>query len=98
VPYEVDGAVEENPPVVRVLAFVEQLDAVFDPYLVARLGQLRELVVGQAGEQAERAKVVEAHRAESIVARPLTWANVGLSISYSTVVDDTTARGPWGTR
>ena len=45
---------DEHPPEVRVLALAEQLDAGLDADLGAALDQLRELVVGQAVEEAER--------------------------------------------
>ena len=63
---EVDGAVDEHPPEVGVLALAEQLDAGLDRDLGAALDQLGELLVGQAVEEAERAEVVDAHQ---IVAR-----------------------------
>ena len=63
---EVDRTVHEHPPVVRVIARVEQLDTRLDAYLGPGLGQLCELFVGEALEQADRAQVVDVHQ---IVAR-----------------------------
>ena len=63
---QVDGAVDQHPPEVRVLALAEQLDPGLDPHLGAAREQLGELVVGQAVEDAQRAQVVDAHQ---IVAR-----------------------------
>ena len=63
---EVDGAVDQHPPEVGVLALAEQLDAGLDRDLGAALDQLGELVVGQAVEDAQRAELVDAHQ---IVAR-----------------------------
>ena len=66
VAHQVDGTANEHPPEVRVLALAEQLDARLDANLGAAPDQLPELVVGQAVEEAERAKLVGAHQ---IVAR-----------------------------
>ena len=65
-PDEVDGAVHEDPPEVGVLARSEQIDPGLYADLRAALEQLAELLVRQAVEDAERAKVVEAHQ---VVAR-----------------------------
>src|SRR5262249_31434647 len=62
VAHQVDGPVEESPPVIRVLALAEQLDAGLDANLGAALGQLRQLVAGQAVKDAERAKLVGVHQ------------------------------------
>jgi hypothetical protein len=62
VAHQVDGAVNEYPPVIRVLALAEQLDAGLDANLGTALHQLRQLVVGQAVEDAERTKLLGAHQ------------------------------------
>ena len=59
---EVDGAVDEQPPEVRVLALAEQLDPGLDADLGAGLGQLGELLVAQAVEDRQRAELVGAHQ------------------------------------
>jgi hypothetical protein len=59
---EVDGAVDEQPPVVRVLALVEQVDAGLDADFGTARDQLGELIVGQAVEDAERAELVDPHQ------------------------------------
>jgi len=66
VAHQVHGTVEEHPPKVRVLTLAEQLDAGLDTNYRAVPGQLRQLVAGQAVEEAERAKLAGAHQ---IVAR-----------------------------
>jgi hypothetical protein len=63
---EVDGAGDQHPPEVGVLALAEQVDAGLDADLGPALGQLAELVVGQAVEDGQRAELVDAHQ---IVAR-----------------------------
>ena len=63
---QVDGTVDEHPPVVGGLALVEQLDPGLDADLGAALDQLGELLVAQTVEDAERAELVDAHQ---IVAR-----------------------------
>ena len=57
---QVDSTVNEHPPEVRVLTLAEQLDAGLDADLGAALGQFRELIVGQAAEQAESPELVGA--------------------------------------
>ena len=69
--HQVDGAIDEHPPKVRVLTLVEQIGAGLDANLGTALGQLGELIVSQAVEQAQSAKGVGAHQ---IVARYwCTW-------------------------
>jgi hypothetical protein len=63
---EVDGTVDEQPPEVRALSLVEQLDPGLDLHLGPALDQLGELVVAEAVEEAERTELVDAHQ---IVAR-----------------------------
>jgi hypothetical protein len=58
---QIDGTVDEHPPEVRLLTLMEQLDAGLDANLGTALGQFRELIVGQAAEQADRAQVLAAH-------------------------------------
>ena len=58
---QVDGTVDEHPPEVRVLPLKEQIHARLDAHLGTALGQFRELIVGQAVEQADSAKLVGAH-------------------------------------
>ena len=60
--HEVDGTVEQYPPVIRVLALAEQLDAGLDANLGTALSQLRQLGAGQAVKDAERAKLVGVHQ------------------------------------
>jgi hypothetical protein len=81
--YEVNGPVDEDPPEVRALALEKQLDAGLDPHLGAALGQVRELAVGQALEQADRAKFGGAYHARagllmsSAFGRPCTFPGRG---------------------
>jgi hypothetical protein len=63
---ELDGPVHEHPPVVRVLALMEQVDPGLDTHLGAGFDQLRKLLVGQTVEEAERSEVVDVHQ---VVAR-----------------------------
>jgi hypothetical protein len=63
---EVDGAVDEQPPEVGVLALAEQVDPGLDLDLGPALDQLAELVVAEAVKEAELAELVDAHQ---IVAR-----------------------------
>jgi hypothetical protein len=58
---QVDSTLNEHPPEVRVLTFAEQIDAGLDVNLGTALGQFRELIVGQATEQADSSKLVGAH-------------------------------------
>ena len=58
---QVDGTVDEQPPEVRLLTLMEQLDAGLDANLGTALGQFRELIVGHAVEQADSAQLVAAH-------------------------------------
>jgi hypothetical protein len=62
VAHEVDGAVEQHPPEVSVLALAEHIRPRLDANLGAPPGQLRELVIGQAFENAERAELVDVRR------------------------------------
>ena len=63
---EVDGPVDQQPPVVGVLALMEQLDPGLDGELGPALDQLGQLVVAEAVEDAERAELLGPHQ---IVAR-----------------------------
>jgi hypothetical protein len=63
VPHEVDGALDEHPPEIRVLTLAEQLGSGLDANLGTALGQLSELIIGQAVEEAKSAKLVGAHQA-----------------------------------
>ena len=58
---QVDSTVNEHPPEVRRLTLLEQIHAGLDAYLGTALGQFRELIVGQAAEQADSAKLGGAH-------------------------------------
>ena len=58
---QVDSTVNEHPPEIRVLTLTEQIDAGLDANLGTALGQFRELIVGQAAQQAESSKLVGAH-------------------------------------
>jgi hypothetical protein len=58
---EVDGAVDQHPPEVGVLALAEQVDPGLDGDLGATLGQLGQLAVAQAVEDGQRAELVGAH-------------------------------------
>ena len=60
---EVDGTVDEHPPEVRALTLNEQVGAGLDTDLGTALHQLRELIVGQAVQEADRAKLAGAHQA-----------------------------------
>lgn len=64
--YQVDGALDERPPVVRVLALVEQFDAGLDAHLGTAGDQLGQLVPGQAVEQAERGEIVDQFGHDSV--------------------------------
>jgi hypothetical protein len=57
VPDEVDGAVDEYPPELGVLALAEQLDPGPDRHLIAGGGQLRQLVVAQPVEQPDATEI-----------------------------------------
>ena len=59
---QIDGTVNEHPPEVRVLTLKEQVDARLDANLGTAVGQLRELIVGQAVEEADSAKLARAHQ------------------------------------
>ena len=61
--HEVNGPVDQHPPGVRGLTLAEQIGTRLDPDLGATRGQLRELAVGQAVEQADSAEIVGAHHA-----------------------------------
>ena len=65
---QVDSTVNEHPPEVRVLTLAEQIDAGLDADLGTALGQFRELIVGQAAEQADSSKLVGFFAKESDVA------------------------------
>ena len=54
---QIDGTVNEHPPEVRVLALKEQVDTRLDANLGTAVGQFRELIVGQAVEEADSAKL-----------------------------------------
>ena len=58
-PDEINGTVDEHPPEVRMLALVEQIDAGLDGNLSAALDQIGELIICQAVEDAQRAKIIE---------------------------------------
>ena len=64
--HQVNGTVHQYPPVIRVLALSEQLQAGLDADLGTALDQLSQLVIGQAVKDGERAKFVGAHQ---VVAR-----------------------------
>jgi hypothetical protein len=59
---EVDGALDEQPPEVRVLPLAEQVDPGLDADLGAALDQLGQLRVGQAVEDGQGAELVGAHQ------------------------------------
>jgi hypothetical protein len=63
---QVNGTLDEHPPEVRVLTLAEQIDPGLDTNLGTALDQLRELLVGQAVEDGQRAELVDTHQ---IVAR-----------------------------
>ena len=63
---EIDSAVDEHPPEVRMLALMEQIDARLDPNFSTVLDQIGELIICQAVEDAQRAKIIDTHQ---IVAR-----------------------------
>jgi len=56
---ELDGAVDEQPPVVRVLTLAEQLDPGLDANFATALDQFSELLVAQAIEDAQRAELLD---------------------------------------
>jgi hypothetical protein len=62
VPDEVDGAVEENPPVVSVLALEEQVGAGLDQDLGAARDQVSELIIGQPAEHLEATELTGMHQ------------------------------------
>ena len=64
--HQVDRPIDEHPPKVSVLTLPEQVDTGLDAHLGAGLDQLRELIVGETVEDAERAEIVDPHQ---IVAR-----------------------------
>ena len=57
---QIDGTVNEHPPEVRVLALKEQVDTRLNANLGTAVGQFRELIVGQAVEEADSAKLARA--------------------------------------
>ncbi len=63
---EVDGAVDQHPPEVGLLALMKQLETGLNPDLSTALDQISELIICQAVEDAQRAKIIHAHQ---IVAR-----------------------------
>jgi hypothetical protein len=63
---EVNGAVDQHPPEVGMLALMEQVDARLDADLSAVLDQLSKLIICQALEDAQGAKIIDSHQ---IVAR-----------------------------
>ena len=62
VPDEIDGAVEQDPPVVRVLALAEQLGAGLDPDLGTARDQVGELIVGQPAKHLEDTELTGMHQ------------------------------------
>ena len=60
---QIDRAIHQHPPEVRLLPLVEQLGSGLDAHLGAALSQLGQLIVGQAIEQADGAQVSGAHKA-----------------------------------
>jgi hypothetical protein len=62
VAHEVDGAIEEHPPKVRVLTLAKQMGPGLDANLGTARGQLRELIVSQAVEQAQSAELAGEHQ------------------------------------
>jgi len=66
VPHEVDGPVNEHPPGVRGLTLEEQIGTGLDANLGTTPGQFRELIVGQAVEEADSAKLPGAQFAHQI--------------------------------
>ena len=65
---QVDGAVDEHPPVVGRLALVEQLGAGLDLHRAGDGQQLGQPLVADAGEDGQGAEVVDAHGQP-----PLRW-------------------------
>lgn len=63
---EVDGALDQHPPEVCLLALAEQLRSGLDGHLGAGFDQLGELPVGQALENRQGAELLDPHQ---IVAR-----------------------------
>ncbi len=63
---DVDGTVDEHPPVVGVVALVPQVDPWLDANLAGSSQELAQLVVAEPVEDGERAHVVDVHQ---IVAR-----------------------------
>jgi len=72
---QIDSTINEHPPEVRVLPLPEQVDAGLDAHLGTAVSQFRELLVGQAAEQADSAKVVGAHHivAWSLIRSAFGW-------------------------
>ena len=66
VPRNGNRAVDQHPPEVRMLALMEQLNTRLNANIDAVLDQIRELIICQAVEDAQRAKIINAHQ---IVAR-----------------------------
>jgi hypothetical protein len=64
---EVDGTINKHPPEVRVLPLKEQIDTRLDAHLGTAPGQFRELIVGQAIEKADSAKLVGAHHTVAVL-------------------------------
>ena len=64
---EVYGTINKHPPEVRVLPLKEQIDARLDAHLGTAPGQFRELIVGQAVEKADSAKLVGAHHTVAVL-------------------------------
>ena len=60
-PDQVQGAVDEHPPAVGVLALVEEVGARHDRHLLAVGHELADLVVVQPVEQRQRPQVLDAH-------------------------------------
>ena len=63
---EINSAVDEHPPEIRRLTLVEQVDAGLDLDLSTVGDQVGKLIIGQAVEDAQRAKIIDMHQ---IVAR-----------------------------
>lgn len=59
---EINSAVDEHPPEVRMLALVEQVDAGLDPNFSTILDQIGKLIICQAVEDAQRAKIIDKHQ------------------------------------
>ena len=65
-PDEINCTFYQHPPEIRVLAFPKQVDAGLDANLSPTRDQIRELIICQTTEDAQRAKIINVHQ---IVAR-----------------------------